>query len=189
MTEKIPTLPPGPWKTVVADPPWQPTLGATWNSSLHDKARPQRFYRTLPVDDICSIRPILAPQAHVYVWCVAQHVDWAYQVVRAWGADPVILWTWRKSGLGAGRFRCNTEHVLVARVGSRMGNPFGSGGRHSQATDGTCFDWPRGRHSEKPDEFYALVEGLSPEPRLEMYARRPRNGWTSWGDEVESKSP
>lgn len=180
-------LPTGPFRTIVADPPWQPTLGATWNSSKNDKARPQRFYTTMPVDDIAALRPPLARQAHLYLWCVAQHVDWAYVVARAWGADPVILWTWRKAGLGAGRFRCNTEHVLVCRRGSRMGNPFGGGGRYAQATDGTCFDWPRGRHSEKPDEFYALVESLSPGPMLEMFARRPRSGWDVWGDEVAAR--
>lgn len=56
-----------------------------------------------------------------------------------------------------------------------------------QTTGGTLFEWPRGRHSEKPTEFYSLVEKLSPRPRLEMFARKEREGWAVWGNEVNDK--
>lgn len=42
---------------------------------------------------------------------------------------------------------------------------------------------PRRDHSEKPDLFMDLVEQMSPGPRLEMFARTPRLGWASWGNE------
>lgn len=171
--------------TVVADPPWQPSLGETWDSRMRDKAGPQRFYDTMGLEDICALQPRMAKQAHVYIWCLSAHVDWGFQVARAWGAEPITLLTWKKPGLGAGRFRCNTEHVVVARKGPRAGNPFGQGGRSAQATPGTLFEWPRGRHSQKPDEFFALVEKLSPTPRLEMFARSPRPGWSVWGNEAD----
>jgi N6-adenosine-specific RNA methylase IME4 len=175
------------YRTIVVDPPWQPTLGETWNSRMRDKAGPQRFYETMSVTEIIAVRPRMAAQAHVYIWCLTQHVDWGYELARAWDAEPITLLTWKKPGLGAGRFRCNTEHVLVARVGPRAGNPFGPGGRHAQATAGTFFEWPRARHSEKPLEFFSLVEHLSPAPRLEMYARGPRNGWKVWGRESDGQ--
>lgn len=148
------------------------------------KASPQRHYAVASLDQIKRMKPPLAAQAHVYVWCLSQHVDWGFDVARAWGAEPVILLTWRKPGLGAGRFRCNTEHVVVARKGDRIGNPFGQGGRYAQATEGTVFDWPRASHSEKPEAFYELVERLSPAPRLEMFARKKRAGWDVWGNEA-----
>lgn len=40
-------------------------------------------------------------------------------------------------------------------------------------------------YSEKTDEFFSLVEQVSPGPRLEMFARRERPGWNVWGDEVD----
>ena len=169
------------WRTVVADPPWRPAMSITNGGA--PKASPQDHYDTLSVGEIIKLRPSLAAQSHLYVWCLTQHVDWGYEVARAWGAEPITLWTWKKPGLGAGRFRCNTEHVLVARKGNRIGNPFGQGGRYAQATNGTLFEWPRGAHSEKPQDFFDLVERLSPSPRLEMYARRPRSGWAVWGKE------
>jgi N6-adenosine-specific RNA methylase IME4 len=39
-------------------------------------------------------------------------------------------------------------------------------------------------HSKKPDEFYPIIEACSPGPRIERFARRRRDGWVSWGDEV-----
>ena len=170
------------YRTVVVDPPWRPTMSVVNGGA--PKGSPQIHYDTLSVSEIIELSPRLAPQAHLYIWCLTQHVDWGYDVARAWDAVPITLLTWKKPGLGVGRFQCNTEHVLVARIGDRIGNPFGKGGRHSQATSGNLFEWPRGRHSKKPDEFFALVEQLSPSPRLEMYARSPRPGWTVWGNEA-----
>jgi N6-adenosine-specific RNA methylase IME4 len=173
------------YRTLVADPPWMPSLGGTWSAD-RDKGRGQRDYPLMTLDEIRALRPNVADQSHCYIWVVSQHVDWGYHVCESWGFSPVICWTWEKPGPGVGRFRCNTEQIVVGRRGSRHGNPFGSGGRHAQATSGTCFHWPRGRHSEKPAEFYSLVETLSPGPRLEMFARHPRDGWDVWGNEVES---
>ena len=162
---------------VVADPPWTPDLGATWATRFTDKARPQKHYQTMSVDDICALQPPTAKQAHLWLWVLNQHIDWGYTVARAWGFEPQQVVTWAKPGMGTGRFQCNTEHVLVCRKGTRHGNPFGG-------TGGTWFNWPRGRHSEKPAEFYALVERVSPGPRLEMYARARRAGWDAFGNEV-----
>jgi len=43
---------------------------------------------------------------------------------------------------------------------------------------------PRRGHSQKPEEFFDLVEKLVPGPYVELYARRVRTGWTCLGDEV-----
>jgi N6-adenosine-specific RNA methylase IME4 len=163
-------------RTVVADPPWSPALGSTWATAVTDKARPQKHYSAMTLDDIKANAPETAKQAHLYLWALNQHIDWGYEVVRAWGFEPVQMLTWCKPGMGVGRFQCNTEQIIVARKGSRHGNPFG-------ATGGTWFEWPRGRHSAKPEEFYRLVERVSPGPYLEMYARENRDGWTCVGDE------
>ena len=44
-------------------------------------------------------------------------------------------------------------------------------------------------HSEKPEEFYAMVESLCPAPAyLELFARSARQGWTAWGAEAPQDS-
>jgi N6-adenosine-specific RNA methylase IME4 len=41
-------------------------------------------------------------------------------------------------------------------------------------------------HSQKPEFFQELIEQQSDGPRLELFARRKRKGWHSWGNEVDS---
>lgn len=170
------------YRTIVADPPWLPEM-ALINSPASgigaSKASPQRHYQTMTVEQIEALNVPSAKQAHLYLWCLSQHMDWGYRVARAWGFEPLQTLTWCKPGMGAGRFQCNTEHVLVCRKGSRHGNPFGM-------TGGTYFTWGRGRHSEKPAAFFDLVQRCSPGPYLEMFARAPRLGWSVWGNEVIS---
>jgi N6-adenosine-specific RNA methylase IME4 len=173
------------YRTIVADPPWTPTLNANARSDPEKtKAQPWSFYETMELDAILELDIPTAQQAHLYIWGLTQHIDWAFATARAWGFTPVTMLTWCKPGPGVGRFRCNTEHVVVARKGNRLGNPFGSGGRMVQATGGTWFSWPRGEHSQKPEAFYDLVERLSPGPYLELFARRQRLGWDTWGNEA-----
>ena len=169
----------------MADPPWLPTMAIINSPSSGigaPKASPQRHYQTMSCEEIAEMVVPSAAKAHLWLWVLSQHVDWGYTVSRAWGFEPIQMVTWCKPGLGCGRFQCNTEHVLMCRKGARQGNPFGM-------TGGTWFQWNRGRHSEKPDEFYAMVERCSPGPRLELFARRNRPGWTVWGNEVNQNTP
>jgi N6-adenosine-specific RNA methylase IME4 len=106
-----------PYRTVVADPPWQPTMAITNGGA--PKASPQHHYDTLSVAEIIELRPTLAPQAHVYIWGLTQHMDWAYEVARAWDAEPVTMFTWKKPGLGAGRFRSGRAGATSRRQTAR----------------------------------------------------------------------
>lgn len=166
-------------RTVVADPPWWPRLHANTRGRSEGpyRAGPQRYYKLLTVPEIIALRPETHRKAHLYLWVINQHVDWGYEVARAWGFEPQSMITWTKSGFGTGQFQSNTEHVLLCRKGGPAENAFGR-------TGGTYFPWPRGIHSEKPREFFALVERCSPGPYLEMFARRRRPGWEAHGDQV-----
>lgn len=171
-----------PFRTVVADPPWRPSLHRNTVGRREGpyRAGPQRYYPLMEVEQICEMRPETSAKAHLYLWCLNQHLDWGYQVARAWGFEPQQMLTWFKPGLGTGQFQGNTEQILVCRKGGPSGNAFGK-------TGGTGFRWPRKRrHSQKPDEFFALVESVSPGPYLEMFARAPRLGWSVFGNEVIS---
>ena len=46
------------------------------------------------------------------------------------------------------------------------------------------YEWPRGKHSKKPEAFQDIVESVSPGPYLELFARRQRLGWHTWGNEA-----
>ena len=100
-----------------------------------------------------------------------------YQVVRAWGFTPKSFLTWHKTGrLGLGRwFRNDTEHVIFAVRGKL---------KLKRKDARNIFAAPVRAHSEKPEEFIALVESCSPGPYLELFSRKLRPGWTTWGNEI-----
>lgn len=148
----------------------------------HKRKAPTNVYPLMSLEEINAAAPITAPLAHLWMWALPQHVDWAWNAARAWGFEPVHLLTWAKPGYGTGGFQANTEYIVLARKGGPKSNPFGR-------MPGTHFNWPRtNRHSAKPKEFFDLVERVSPGPYLEMFARVRRPGWDAWGNEIPAPS-
>jgi N6-adenosine-specific RNA methylase IME4 len=126
----------------------------------------------LPVADFTDKR------AHLYLWTINAYVEDAYEIARHWGFRPSTLLTWckRPNGLGlGGTYSLTSEFILFARRGVCPAN---------ERVDTSWFEWPRGGHSRKPEAFLDLVERVSPGPYLEMFARRNRLGWDTWGNEA-----
>lgn len=181
-------LPDGIFRCIVADPPWQQDTGPDAWGTTGESGHDALSYAQMSLDRIKAM-PVerhAADDAHLYLWTINRYIEQAYEVVRAWGFQPSVLLTWAKTphGVGLGdAFRLTTEFILYARRGSL---------EESRICPTTWFNWPRGIHSRKPDEFYELVESMTPAPhgerdRLELFARRERTGWTAWGDEIASE--
>lgn len=84
-----------------------------------------------------------------------------------------------------GRYtRGTTEHVMFAVRGTcpalchDLPSAFVYPGR-----------WPGRLHSEKPPTIHEWAERLSPDPRLELFARRSRAGWDAIGDQLVVDTP
>ena len=43
---------------------------------------------------------------------------------------------------------------------------------------------PRREHSRKPDSQYERIEALVDGPYLELFSRKSREGWASWGNDA-----
>lgn len=167
----------GKYRTIVCDPPWDVGRGPEWSSN--GPSRPLA-YPTMSVEEIADlpVHDLADKRAHLYLWTVNAYVEDAYEITRLWGFRPVVLLTWCKEphgiGLG-GTFIQTTEHVLFARRGVC---------KAAERIDTTWWLWKRGEHSRKPDAFLDVVERVSPAPRLELFARRQRLGWDTWGNEA-----
>ncbi len=86
-------------------------------------------------------------------------------------------WVRLKEILGAGDEMDDLVRELNARKGTERKDA-------PQAATTRWFEWPRGAHSAKPEAFLDLVEQVSPGPYLELFARRQRLGWDTWGNEA-----
>lgn len=167
---------PGKFKTILIDPPWDWNDEGEEQGDVFGKAKPT--YNTIPFEELLEL-PVnekAEDNAHIYLWITNRSLPKGFKLLEAWGFRYTTCITWHKPSFGLGTyFRGQTEHVLFGVRGSLP----------SLRNDvGTVFSAPKGRHSEKPDQFYEIVESCSPGPWLEMFARKKRNGWTGWGAEV-----
>lgn len=168
------------YATVVADPPWRYNVagrknawGTPTSAAGHYPTMSDEQIRELPVARLA------ATNAHLYLWVTNTRLFEcrAIEIVESWGFAYKTMLTWIKSGQpGLGSyFRGCTEHVLFCARGDA---PI-----PAERRERNHFATLRTPHSQKPDAFYDLVERVSPSPRLELFARRQRLGWDTWGNE------
>jgi N6-adenosine-specific RNA methylase IME4 len=136
------------------------------------------------------VAELAADDAHLYLWTTNRYLRFAWDISEAWGFKGVCTLAWCKAPIPAplgGAFRSNLEFCLFARRGHlpTIG-----------VSPTRWFTWPRRRgapaawgqtrntkHSAKPEAFLDMVETVSPGPYLELFARRNRLGWDTWGNE------
>lgn len=183
------------YRTIVADPPWQynvthrVTKSGTSGRLSVKPSTAEAHYPTMTMQEILAlpVRDLAEDDAHLYLWVTSPRLfgdrsagprdPGPREIMEAWGFTYKTTLVWVKPGLGMGWwFRNNHEMVL-----------FGSRGKLSippEKREGSVITGGRRRHSEKPDSFYDLVERVSPGPWLELFARRNRLGWDTWGNEA-----
>lgn len=171
-----------PYSTIVADPPW----ALDWHAG-RGKGRSGVDglpYSTMTVDAIkgLPVGSLAGKSAHLWLWTTWNFLWEAPDVAEAWGFTPSYMITWAKPSIGmGGRFRHSCEYVLFCERGRQL--PI-----TNRRNLGTWFSWPTTHHSAKPDAFLDLVEDVSPGPYVELFCRRPRFGWDSWGKGYEAAS-
>lgn len=174
---------------IYCDPPWKYHSDGTGTNiaSKHYSLMSQEELKNLPVKSVLS-RP-----GAVLMWATCPRLDFAIEVLKSWGlhyrgvafvwvktrkdgeiingqgvpptftkptTELVLLGTTKKSGRAIPLQKFNTPQVVLA---------------------------PRGKHSEKPEVFRRLIEQTFKPPytKLEMFARKPINGWTVVGNEID----
>jgi len=165
----------GPFAVIVADPPW--CYDKRSEDGSHRAALP---YTSMSIEEIVALpMPPLCDDAVLWLWTTNAHLEHAWSIARAWGFDrvPTIL-TWVKDRMGTGDWlRGQTEHCLVCVRGRPM---------WTLTNQTTVLRGPLRAHSQKPDEFFAMLDSLCPDPRrLELFSRQPRKGWIVWGADAQ----
>ena len=156
----------GKFRTIVIDPAWD----YDW-LSLAARAKPGYAMQTIDSLRELDVRAWADEEAgcQLYCWTTNNFMAEACKLVAHWGFQHRTILTWIKPppfGLGS-YFRNSTEQCLFATLGETTTRP-------AAASMPTHYHWPRGEHSEKPEEFYDLVRAASYPPYGEANQREAR---------------
>jgi N6-adenosine-specific RNA methylase IME4 len=170
--------------SLYADPPWRFSNSTGKVSPEH---RRLHRYRTMSLDEISAlpVGDLARPESHLYLWVPNALLAEGLFVLRAWGFTYKTNLVWYKTrrdggpdGRGVGFYFRNVTELLL--LGVKGGLRTLAPGRRQV----NLLAERKREHSRKPEAFYELIERCSPGPRLELFARYRRDGWTQWGDEL-----
>ena len=174
-------------KTILADPPWRfltrSKAGEGRSASQHYRTEDLEAIKSLPVAELAALDAVLL------MWMVDWAPHWALELIAAFGFEhKTTAFTWVKTNssgegwhMGQGYWtRANPEDCWLATRGApkRMAEDV----RQLVVA-------PVAEHSEKPAEVHDRIERLLEGPYLELFGRRQRAGWVTWGDELEFVLP
>jgi len=171
---------------ILADPPWPYSDGG------HGNGRARDHYPLMKIKDIFDlpIKHMLCEDAVMILWSTWPQLDNAFKLIGHWGFEFVTGFPWLKTydppfcdlfgetiikptyGTGCWVRGCS-EPILIGKHGNAKHPKNGWMGLISE----------RMNHSRKPDTIYQYAESF-PGPYLELFARRRREGWDLWGNEL-----
>lgn len=174
-------LPDGIFDLIYADPPWQYEHSKTHSRDIENQ------YPTLELEDIKeltdirgrTVTEIIAEDSLLLLWATAPKLIEALEVMDAWGFTYRSCLVWVKDKIGMGYWARGRHELLLVGVKGEFSPP-----EEGDRPD-SVIEAPRGRHSEKPEEVYEMIESMFPwTSKVELFSRSERVGWTPWGNEV-----
>src|SRR5579872_788483 len=170
---------------ILADPPWQ-FINRT--SKIAPEHRRLSRYGTMGVGEISAlpVADIAASTSHLYLWVPNALLPNGLRVMEAWGFQYKSNIVWRKirkdggsDGRGVGFYFRNVTEIVLFGVRGKNARTLQPG-----RTQVNYLETRKREHSRKPDEIYDIIEACSPGPRIELFARGIRPGWTVWGNQA-----
>lgn len=167
------------YDVIVVDPPWE-------IKKLTHRARPNQIsmdYSTMSLDEIkqLDIKSLAKDSCWLFLWTIQKYLFESKDVLNNWGFNYLATGTWEKTyGRSAGMplygFRWNVEFYLIGYLNKPETWP-------KRKLIPLAFPAENIRHSQKPDIFYNRVMELGND-RIDIFARKEREGWDVWGNEV-----
>ena len=193
-----PPLPEGKFGAILADPPWNfetysgPAIPSRAAVAPYE-GQEIEYIASLPVGDLAADDCVL------FMWVTWPLLFECKPVLDAWGfkySTCAFVWVKtqkecpRKPRMGQGYWtRANTEPCLLATRGEPQ--RLYKGVRQVIVTQDEWANLEPGtiaapirEHSRKPDETHERIERLVAGKYLELFARKARPGWTTWGNET-----
>ena len=170
-------LPKGKYQVIYADPPW---MYAQEQHSLKEQVTTlETHYSSMLTEDICKlpIGELTGKNAVLFLWTTSPKLFEAKLVIDMWGFDYKSSMIWDKVKHNVGYYvSVRHEFLLICTKVSCLPD--------SKKLIDSVVSIERTKHSEKPDRFYEIIEEMYKGKKIELFARKKRRGWDSWGKEV-----
>lgn len=167
------------YKTIYVDPPWEEKGGGKI------KRGADRHYDLMSIKELEQLPVMrLADESgcHLYMWVTNNFLEKGLALCKKWGFQYITLITWNKDRIGLGQYyKGLTEHCIFATTKQKLPYKLIDGKR---AQGVTGFYEPKTIHSRKPVKMREMIERVSYEPRIELFARELHEGWDVWGTEA-----
>lgn len=178
------------YNLILSDPPWQQARGGLKKKSRPKSSGGQLDYPTLSLEDIKEHLRIATerttPNAILFLWTIDKYLFEAQQLAEelGWKLHARMIWD-KKSGPPASfDVRFAHEYLLYMYKGKFISANKEYAGKFSTVFSDNSH--MKRRHSEKPETAFMIIESLyGKNNNLEMYARTPRIGWDSFGNELQ----
>jgi len=166
--------PKGDYDVIVIDPPWKYDQGShTYDPEGHRVTSP---YPEMSQSELLKIKLPIKKDCVLWLWTTNAFMKDAYELLDEWGFAPKTILTWNKINFGVGYWLRNvTEHCILAVRGSPV---------WTNKTYSTLITEKRTEHSVKPELFYKMVDDICVGRKLDYFARKKRDGWSVYGDEI-----
>ena len=179
----------GKYRCLVIDPPWN--QGKTGRRSVRPAQTTTMDYPTMDFDAIRSL-PIpqwAAEDAFVWLWATNSKerktrtpvLRMAFDLLEEWGFNyyTTVTWNKRTGPCPFGPYQVVTEHALFGYRGKAIFS------RESMGKTKTLVHETPKAHSVKPDALYDHICEWFEGPRLDVFARKKREGFDGWGNQYE----
>lgn len=173
------SLPPKTYNVILADPPWEYS-----NTGLNGAAA--THYDTMSINELSRLLDriglTVADNAVLFLWVTNPLLEESFTLIKEWGFRYKTNIVWVKDRIGTGFYvRGIHEMLLICIKGS-----FTPINTNQTPPITSALHAPTQEHSRKPDRVYEIIESLYPGCNyIELFARRQRPGWDSWGDGVQ----
>jgi len=171
------------YKTIVADPAWEIDFSSGWGMTK------EKQYDTVNIDFLKNmpISKISDEDCNLFLWTTHTRLEDALMLMRHWGFKFHVAITWNKGhGLHAHGFFRQTELCLYGFKGKMVWTKSGKACKTYIEDIPDIFYSRSNGHSVKPQTLFDIIDMKAEGNKIELFARKPREGWDVWGNEVES---